>query len=95
MRPAKTSHDQAAIDEIVHSLKSVPKAQLRIVRELVGVLARPVVRRSNGVTPKTRRGKSLLDSQFCGMWQDRAEVSDGKSFAKVLKHRLESRGDRS
>ncbi len=95
MKPAKISRDQTEINEIVRGLKSVPKAQLRIVRELVGVLAKPAVGHSNGVAPKTRRKKSLLDSRFCGMWEDRVEVGDGKSYARVLKQRLESRGDRT
>ena len=43
MKPAKISRDQTEINEIVRGLKSVPKAQLRIVRELVGVLAKPAV----------------------------------------------------
>lgn len=95
MKPARISRDQAAIDEIVRGLKSVPRGQLRIVRELVDVVAKPAVGHPNGVAPKTGRKKSLLDSQFCGMWEDRVEVGDGKSYARVLKQRLESRGDRT
>lgn len=95
MKPAKMTRDQAAMKEIVRGLKSVPKAQLRIVRELVDVLAKPALSHSNGVAPKTRRKRSLLDSRFCGMWENRSEVSDGKSYARVLKQRLESRGDRT
>jgi hypothetical protein len=80
------------IEEIVRTLKSVPKARLRIARDIIGSLAEPIPlqksRRSS-----SRERKSLLDTPFCGMWRDRKDIRNSRSYARTLRQNLESRGD--
>ena len=95
MKPAKAGREETFIDEIVETLKSVPKARLRIVRDFVGALAELVVREKGQGRSKRRPRKSLLNTPFCGMWEGRAGIGNGRSYAMTLRHRLESRGDRT
>lgn len=92
MKSAKALREETVIDAIVESLKSVPKTRLRIVRDIVGALAEPPVSDKD-----TKRGaqKSLLKTAFCGMWKGRTEIGNGRSYAKAVRQRLESRGDRT
>lgn len=48
------------------------------------------------VKAKTRSWKkgSLVDSPFCGMWIDRDDIVDEWTYARQLRHMLETRGDR-
>ena len=92
MKPEKAQREEAFIDEIVETLKSVPKRRLRIVREVVGALAEPSV--SDKYAKRTAR-KSLLKTPFCGMWERRTDIGNGRSYAKTLRQKLESRGDRT
>ena len=94
MKPAKERREETFLDEIVETLRSVPKSRLRIVREVVGALAEPVDRGKEQSKSKRRAHKSLLKTPFCGMWEDRADIGNGRSYARTLRQRLESRGDR-
>ena len=95
MKPAKARRDENFIDEIVETLKSVPKTRLRIVRDVVGALAKPAVPDIAGARSKRGARKSLLRTSFCGMWEGRTDIGNGQSFARGLRQRLESRGDRT
>jgi hypothetical protein len=94
MKSAKAQREETFIDEIVQILKSVPKTRLRIVRDVVGALAETDVPENDAVKSKRARRKSLLKTPFCGMWKGRADVGNGRSFARTLRQKLESRGDR-
>ena len=48
MKPAKIRREDNFMDEIVETLKSVPKTRLRIVRDVVGALAEAAVREKDG-----------------------------------------------
>ena len=48
MKPAKARREETVIDEIVETLKSVPKTRLRIVRDVIGALAEPAVPDKDG-----------------------------------------------
>ena len=87
--------EDAFVDEIVKVLKTVLKARLPIVRDVVGALAEPSVRAKN--EPGLKRGdkKSLLRTPFCGIWKGRKDISDGGSYARTLRRTLENRGDRT
>lgn len=93
MKPAKVGLEDNFIDEIVETLKSVPKSRLRIVRDVVGALAEPAVRGKGGKRLKRARRKSLLKTPFCGIWQGRTDIGNGQSYASSLRQSLESRGD--
>jgi hypothetical protein len=66
MKPARAPTEIAVVDEIVEILKRVPKARLRIVRNVTEALAeaggigKPVTKR------KRMKKKNLLDTPFCG-----------------------------
>lgn len=95
MKSAKLGRDEKFINEIVETLKSVPKTRLRIVRDVVGALAEPTAPDKNGARLKRRGRKSLLKTPFCGMWEGRADIGNGRSYATTLRQSLESRGDKS
>jgi hypothetical protein len=84
MKPAKGGREDA-----------VPKTRLRIVRDVVGALARPAVSKRNGVRLKRTARKSLLKTSFCGMWEERTDIGHGRSYAGTLRQWLENRGDRT
>ena len=95
MKPAKQRRDDNFIDEIVETLKSVPKTRLRIVRDVVGALAEAAVREKDGKR-LTRAGReSLLKTPFCGIWKGRTDIGTGRSYARTLRQSLERRGDRN
>ena len=95
MRPAKVRCDEEFINEIVDALKSMPKTRLRVVRDVVGTLAQPTPPDKDAASLKRRRRKSLLKTPFCGMWEGRTDIGNGRSYATTLRHSLERRGDRS
>jgi hypothetical protein len=95
MKPAKVREEETFIDEILETLKSVPKTRLRIVRDVIGALAEPSARDKGRARSKRRARRSLLNTPFCGMWQDRTDIDNGRSFASTLRQRLENRGDRA
>ena len=95
MKPVKSRRQETFIDEIVETLRCVPKARLRIVRDVVGALAEPGVFDRNGTKSKRGGRKSLLRTPFCGMWKDRTDISNGRSYGVVLRYSLEHRGDRT
>jgi hypothetical protein len=93
MKAARTKAENTAFDDIVETLKRVPRARLSIVRDLVHVLA--TAEPTNGQDKaRTRKKVSLVDSPFCGMWADREDITDEQTFARQLRRRLETRGDR-
>ena len=94
MKPEKARREETVIDEIVETLKSVPKTRLRIVRDVIGALAEPAVPDKDGTRLKRTRRKSLLKTPFCGIWEGRTDIGNGRSYARTLRQRLESRGDR-
>jgi hypothetical protein len=94
MKPVKARRQETFIDEIVETLRCVPKARLRIVRDVVGALAEPGVSDRNGTKLKRGGRKSLLRTPFCGMWKDRTEIN-GRSYGMMLRYSLEHRGDRT
>ena len=93
MKPAKTASDEVFLNEIVETLKSVPKSRLRIVRDVVGALAERIDAEKDGANSKRRGRKSLLKTAYCGMWEGRTNIGNGRSYARSLRQRLESRGD--
>ena len=95
MKPEKARREETVIDEIVETLKSVPKTRLRIVRDVIGALAEPAVPDKDGTRLKRARRKSLLKTPFCGMWARRTDIGNGRSYARTLRQRLASRGDRT
>ena len=95
MKPAKERREETILDEIVETLRSVPKSRLRIVRDVVGTLAEPAVPDIDGARLKRGARKSLLRTPFCGMWKGRTDIGNGQSFARGLRQRLESRGGRT
>jgi hypothetical protein len=95
MKPVKPRPQETFIDEIVQTLRSVPKTRLRIVRDVVGALAEPAVPDTNGTKLRRKARKSLLRTPFCGMWKHRKDVANGRSYGMMLRRSLESRGDRT
>ena len=93
MKPAKVRRENNFMDEIVETLKSVPKTALRIVRDVVEALAEAAVRKKDGKRLKRAGRKSLLKTPFCGIWQGRTDIGNGQSYARSLRQSLESRGD--
>lgn len=93
MKATRAKTETTAFDDIVETLKRVPKGRLGVVRDLVHALA---TRQSvNGQRKaRTRKKVSLVDSPFCGMWKDREDILDGQTFARQLREMVEKRGDR-
>jgi hypothetical protein len=94
MKAAHETVEASAFDDIVETLKHVPKARLGVVRDLVYALAtrRPT---NSQRQARSRKKVSLVDTPFCGMWADREDIVDEQTFARQLRRRLETRGDRS
>lgn len=42
----------------------------------------------------SRKKRSLVDTPFCGMWADREDIADAQTYARQLREKLETRGDR-
>ena len=76
MKSAKLRREDKFFDEIVETLKSVPKTRLRVVRDVVGALAEAPAREKAGKMLKRAVRKSLLKTPFCGMWQGKRKGSD-------------------
>jgi hypothetical protein len=95
MRPAKARREGTFIDEIVETLKSVPKTRLRIVRDVVWALAEAPSGEKDGKRVKRARRKSLLKTPFCGIWEGWTDIGNGQSYARNLRKSLEGRGDRN
>ena len=93
MKPTKAESERATLDEIFETLKRVPKARLRIIRDVTEALAEPRMKSTPPPKRRTVKKKSLLDTSFCGMWADRADIGDSQSFARTLRQKLETRGD--
>jgi hypothetical protein len=93
MKAMQTKTESATLTDIVKTLKRVPKARLGVVRDLVRALATP---QQTSSQHKVRAPKkvSLVDSPFCGMWKDREDITDGQTFARLLRETVEGRGDR-
>ena len=93
MKTARAKAETKMLNDIVETLKRVPKSRLEAVRVIVQALAVP--EDAVGYT-KTRAHKkvSLVDSPFCGMWKDRKDITDGQTFARQLREMVEKRGDR-
>jgi hypothetical protein len=92
MKPPKARSDTAIVDEIVETLKRVPTARLRIVRDVVEEFAEPHGKDKRGTKQKRVKKQSLLDTPFCGMWADRTDIVDSQPFARALRQGLESGG---
>jgi hypothetical protein len=95
MKPTKAETKRATLDEIVETLKRMPKARLQIVRDVAEALAEAGIKSKPATKRKRMKKKSLLDTPFCGMWADRTDIVDGQSFARTLRRQLETRGDRT
>jgi hypothetical protein len=81
------------IEEIVTTLRRVPKSRLIVVRDLVHALAVP--QGANGQSKaRVRKKVSLVDTPFCGMWKNREDITDEQTFARRLREMVEARGDR-
>ena len=94
MKHAKVPRDEY-FEEIVETLKSVPKRRLRIVRDVVEALAQPDVRDAGGTKSKRRGPRSLVKTPFCGMWEGRTDIGNGQSYGRELRRVLENRDDRT
>jgi hypothetical protein len=94
MKPARADSEIVTLDEIVETLKRVPKARLRIVRDVAEALAESGAESIRAPQRRATKKKSLLDTPFCGMWADRTDIVDSQVFAPTLRQRLETRGDR-
>jgi hypothetical protein len=95
VKSAKVRREDAFMDEIVKTLKSVPKTRSRIVRDVVDALAEGSVQEKDTTVSKRARRKSLLKTPFCGIWKGRRDITNGRSYARTLRHTLENRGDRA
>jgi hypothetical protein len=95
MKSEKLRHEESSLQNILEALKFVPKKRLRIVRDVVAALAEPAISEKKKTKWKHMPRKSLLKTPFCGMWRSRAGITNGQSYARTLRHRLESRGDRA
>ena len=93
MKATHAKTEGEIFDDIVQTLKRVPKARLRVVRDLVHALATPRPA-NNQRQARARKKVSLVDTPFCGMWADREDIVDEQTFARQLRRRLETRGDR-
>ena len=93
MKTTRAKAEAAILDDIVKTLKRLPRARLGAVRAVVQALADA---EPAGEQSKTRAGKklSLLDTPFCGMWADREDIADERTYARQLRKRLETGGDR-
>jgi hypothetical protein len=93
MKTARAKSESDMLKEIVTTLKRVPKARLGAVRAVVQALAEaePATERAKAKTPKKL---SLLDTPFCGMWADRKDIADERTYARQLRKMLETGGDR-
>ena len=78
--PAKSE----VIEDIMATLKRVPKARLGVVRDLVHALAIPQETNGQGKA-RVRKKVSLVDTPFCGMWKDREDITDEQTFARQLR----------
>ncbi|MBI4525918.1 MAG: hypothetical protein HY695_19145 [Deltaproteobacteria bacterium] len=94
MKHARMPRDEY-FEEIVETLKSVPKRRLRIVRDFIGALAELSLGDTDGTKSKRRGLKSLVKTPFCGMWEKRTDIDNGRSYARELRRVLEKRGDRT
>ena len=94
MKSEKLRREESFLEEIFEALKSVPTKRLRIVRDVVGALAEPAIFNRHGARLKRASRQSLLKTPFCGMWKGRTDITSGRSYARILRQRLESRGDR-
>ncbi len=90
---AKTAKIKA-LDDIMKTLKRVPTTRLGVVKEFVHALATPPVVRGQRKA-RVKKKLSLVESPFCGMWKDREDITDGRTFARQLREMVETRGDRS
>lgn len=95
MKTLKARREETFLDEIVETLKGMPKRRLQIVRDIVGALAEPAAPERAEARSKKAVAKSLLKTPFCGMWEGRADITNGRSYAGSLRQRLERRGDRT
>jgi hypothetical protein len=93
MKAIRARAEAEIFDDIVQTLKLVPKARLGVVRDLVHALATPQPT-NNQRKARARKKVSLVDTPFCGMWKDRKDITDGQTFARQLRRMLETRGDR-
>ena len=93
MKTARPKADADILSDIVTTLKRVPRARLGAVRAVVQALAdiEPATARDKA---KPRKKPSLLDTPFCGMWADREDITDERTYARQLRKRLETGGDR-
>jgi len=94
MKTVRAKSEKTILDDIVATLKRVPKARLGVVRDVVQALAAPPP--ANSLPRAVRPGKklSLLDTPFCGMWADREDIPDERTYARHLRKMLETGGDR-
>lgn len=93
MRTTRAKAETRTLNDIVETLKRVPKARLEVVRAVVQALAVPESPAGYGKALAHKK-VSLVDSPFCGMWKDRKDVTDGQAFARQLREMVEKRGDR-
>lgn len=93
MKTARATSAKTLLDDIVTTLKRVPKARLGAVRAVVQALADTEPAAGPRKTRPRKKG-SLVESPFCGMWKDREDIADGQTFARQLRQMVESRGDR-
>jgi len=93
MKIARTKADTDILSDIVTTLKRVPKARLGVVRAVVQALA-DTESATGRDKAKPRKKLSLLDTPFCGMWADREDITDESTYARQLRKRLETGGDR-
>jgi hypothetical protein len=94
MKSEKLRREGSSLENIFEALKSVPKKRLRIVRDVVAALTEPAISNKDDARLKPAVQRSLLKTPFCGMWKGRTAITSGRSYARTLRHRLESRGDR-
>jgi len=90
----KTTQEKSeVIEEIVATLRRVPRSRLSVVRDLVHALAAPQETDGQGKA-RVHKKVSLVDTPFCGMWKDREDITDEQTFARQLREMVEARGDR-
>jgi hypothetical protein len=93
MKTTRAKTEAVLLDDIVKTLKRLPRARLGAVRAVVQALAATEPAGGQSKTRPRKKG-SLVDSPFCGMWKDREDIADGQTFARQLREMVETRGDR-
>lgn len=94
MKSTRAKSETVSMGEIVEGLRHMPKAKLRIVHDVVKALAKSTAKSKRESNREGLKRRNLLDTPFCGIWEDRADIGNGQSYARMVRLMLETRSDR-